>query len=44
MIGEAVLVEIGQCIVECPVAVEIHADPVEFTITIDVDIQLSGPD
>ena len=44
MIGEAVGVEIGQSIVECAVAVEIHSDAVEFTITIDVDIQLSGPD
>ena len=44
MIGEAVLVEIRQRIVECAVAIEIHADPVEFTVTIDVNIQLSGPD
>ena len=44
MIGEAVLVEVRQSIVKGSVTIEIHADAVEFTITIDVDIQLSGPD
>ena len=44
MISETVLVEIRQCIVKGAVTVEIHADAIEFTVAIDVDIQLSGPD
>ena len=44
MISEAVLVEVRQSIVKGAVAVEIHADAIEFTVAIDVNIQLSGPD
>ena len=44
MISETVLVEIGQSIVKGAVAIEIHADAIEFTVAIDIDIQLSGPD